>query len=1439
MKKTGKRLCSWLMTMAMGLSVVHIQAPVTVKAAEADKILYECLTISKDNLNKNVIWGESEAYDADNIGLDDAGMFYAEANKNRAEDWNKIDGDRTGGGLDSNGMLIMPDSKVPFKFNWTGDKVYDGDDSVAVVKKNEHEEFALGTTGSYSKLHILAVAGQSGPNIEGFFDFTIKYKDGSEQAIQKRTIYDWFKKTHTVGEGEFYSKIIRIRKKGNNGPWFEGATDAEPYLQHIIIDAMPDKEVESVEFVYTDLNEGDTFNTCIFAVTGEKEFDKKANNGEQVSPDTQIEIGANDFEISIDNAKKALDGDDNILKTLSKVLATEGYKKVDVNDIKMTDTNLEAKPGEYDVTFKYKDVDVTVKATVTKTSIDAHDFIISVEDAKKADKDKVINISDAKGNDKAGNQVDNNNIEIKPEDLDKLKNVNKATELPINISNIIETEEGNIPTTKVKAHVVDETGTDTDKNISIGANNFDIYPEDVQKALDGDTDIIKSFAKVIAIDNGNDVDAKDIILEDAYKTSLKPVSGKYPVTFTYKGVKVTVNANVKVPSIDAHDFIISVDEAKVVTDDIIKDKSEASGLDEDSKSVDNDKLDVGNAVKEIKDSGNKGIPKDIPVVVTNIVNDTKPSKSIIAHVVDETGTDTDNNISIGANNFIISSDNAKKAIDGEDDILKNLSKVLAIEGYRDVSVDKIKVKDKKNLKTDSGDYPITFAYEGAEVTVIATVKVPSIDAHDIIVKVGDNADIDPQRIKIDSDVTVLDDKEKQVDPDKNVEVNEGDLTNLRKVNTPDKVKVELTNTSSNDTQPTTTITAHVVDEVETGNGPDQKEIVIGANNFDISVDDVNKAIEGDKEILKKLSDVVATAAGDNVPTKEINVDGAYKSDLKPVPGKYPVTFTYENVSVTVVATVKDNNGSKPSTNSGDNNKDNGDGEEIAGNDFAVETGSPELTPEDIIKKGNVKAVDGNGTPINLDPKRTVNPKDLENLNKAIDDGHIGTYPVRVTTEEGTPVTINVTVKDKVDNTTDDNKTVTDETISANDFNVSIDDYDRIFGDEPDKSDIIKQSDAKAYLTELKTPVDITDVDTSQVLKKPGTYPVTLKTKKGTSTTINVIIDDKADEEDKGGAGNGDKPADNPKTGITITPADIVYEKTNPQDKTEPVDPAKNIPGTGALKVNGVPVDKYTVSQDKKSLVISKDYLDTLPNGAYQAVITYTDGTEQKFAITVKDYDEATIVKNPPLFSMYKEIVLKKKNTFTINLSGISNYAVVKADITGKGKNAKKVVSIKQKANGDVVITPKKVGKSQVTCTIIQNGAEYKVVVDLKVLKQYKGTSKNYNLKSAGLVKTGGELPEFNVYKRIVKGKNTKIKFTKVEKDAKIKFYVANKKEAKSLKIGKVKRSGKTVTCTIKGKKKGWVHLTAEITQNGKTYYTRLLVRIDDGTWTSKQLKKYL
>jgi hypothetical protein len=125
--------------------------------------------------------------------------------------------------------------------------------------------------------------------------------------------------------------------------------------------------------------------------------------------------------------------------------------------------------------------------------------------------------------------------------------------------------------------------------------------------------------------------------------------------------------------------------------------------------------------------------------------------------------------------------------------------------------------------------------------------------------------------------------------------------------------------------------------------------------------------------------------------------------------------------------------------------------------------------------------------------------------------------------------------------------------------------------------------------------------------------------------------------------------------------------------------------------------------------------------------------------------------------------------------------------------------------------------------VIQNGSYYTVKIKLVVKKSMK----MYNLKNAALVKQQGNLPEFNVYKRVVKGKKTKLKFTNLTKDAKITYTSSNKKVATISKKG-----------VIKGKKKGFTKITAKIVQNGYTYYTRLFVRVDDGT-KNKQLKKYL
>ena len=59
-------------------------------------------------------------------------------------------------------------------------------------------------------------------------------------------------------------------------------------------------------------------------------------------------------------------------------------------------------------------------------------------------------------------------------------------------------------------------------------------------------------------------------------------------------------------------------------------------------------------------------------------------------------------------------------------------------------------------------------------------------------------------------------------------------------------------------------------------------------------------------------------------------------------------------------------------------------------------------------------------------------------------------------------------------------------------------------------------------------------------------------------------------------------------------------------------------------------------------------------------------------------------------------------------------------------------------------------------------------------------------------------------------------------------------------IGKVKYDAENgvASCKIKGLKKGFTHLTCRIEQNDQVYYTRIFVRVDDGT-KNKKLKTYL
>ena len=1480
MKKVGKRVCSWLMAMTMGLGVVYVQAPMVVKAADTP---YEYMPIKKDDLNKNVIWGKTEAYDGEadnkdgNIGLDKHGMFYTENIEYTGIRKN------TQGGFPENGIITMR-SGVDYQLSWEGKEVYDENDGVCVNKLNTKRSIHFDTIDSFSAVHILATAGNANDITAANVTFTIHYTDGT-YVEREGYIYDWFKEPK--GDVEKYPDVIRIRKNNGDNLYYDGTIDKEPYLQSLTIESDSNKLIQFIDFEYTAVQGSDTFNCCVFALTGEKARSVIAELTVPVA-EPATDIQADSFVANWKPVKNASGYviDVSTTEDFTEILNEYNNKPVDGTSVKVSGL----KEG---ITYYYR-VRAVNKDGQTKNSntidtliptIAANDFIISVKDAAKVKEDDVKKNSAANGKSTDGKVLDykNKNLDANDEAVDEIKNAKSGDTVDVKISNKVisnEVEGGYEPATEVKAHVVDEVAskTERDKKYEIGANEIVVSTKTAETFVKANENkdhakVLSSLAGVVAVAEGKTVENPLITVEYDNNKPLKAEKGDYDVTYVYtyadgKTVKVTSKVIVKDSSFD-------VIPSNPKSDDDAKDGIDGANKDDD-KSKDNDyvyRIHLASDVDSVnlnpvtdnveitgltKDGKDAPVPEDGVCEVTGVTSD---KEVVVVYTVKSTLDNTESTYTYiidrekepviktdiedqtpddPADNPQISDPAGPKEEDVDDDGVNEQVKDITITVPSTQKKVEVKVTPENNTIIDNA-----YGKDGLN-------EIVKPDGVKITNDLKDKSSFTVNNLSTDEDTVVsvkaLSEDERSsviyrytIVNEKSDDATIKDVT-PRQGTTDDEKIVEIT---TDDTEYTWPIVLNdpkaTVESIEKVSGtgkvtnPEDKSSfkVEGLDPEDpVVVKVVTKAENGDTlTYLVKITNVPEEV---KEPDKDVNIETTV-NPLPDAPENKPVvddtkepekveddedelvkkiTITVPSVQDTVTVNVTPKEGRLDLQYDEDGLKEIDKPEAVT----ITNNLSNEANPSFTVNK------------LSTDKDTVVSIKGISD-----DDKKVVIYEYTIKREKSADATIkDVTPKP---GTTDDEKIVeitTDDTeytwpIELNDPKATVKTIEKVSG----TGKVTNPEDKSSFKVEGLDPENPVIVKVVTQAENGDTLTYFVKINNTQLENVNNPVLSETPVQDSTPKGTSVVPA------TTVQPVDIVYEKTNPEDKTEPIDPAKKVANTGALKVNGTPVDKYTVSQDGKSLIINKDYIETLPKDTYQAVITYTDGTEQKFSITVVDYNEATIVKNPPLFSMYKEIVLKKKNTFTVNLSGITDYAVVKADITGKGKNAKKVVSIKQKANGDVVITPKKVGKSQVTCTIIQNGAEYKVVVDLKVLKQYKGTSKNYNLKNAGLVKTDGELPEFNVYKRIVKGKNTKIKFTKVEKDANVKFYVTNKKEAKSLKIGKVKRSGNTVTCTIKGKKKGWVHLTAEITQNGKTYYTRLLVRIDDGTWTSKQLKKYL
>lgn len=1211
-----------------------------------------------------------------------------------------------------------------------------------------------------------------------------------------------------------------------------------------------------------------------------------------------VTVEANDLILSTDDAKaltdadKAIDAADVTVEDEDGILIDDATVTVDASEL---DTINDGNTGVYDLTFSSgSDEDTVVVTVVDKTTagegtdgsdvvIGANDFCISEKQAAAIEDDLTDNVI---SDDVAYlMKVLANAVAT---DDGKLVSIDD-----INVTDITLSDDENSPSTvtfeyngievTVNITVKDNGATDADNedavdvpSVNLTANDFEVE----EGSSDLSADDFLSAADVVANKNdGTDVtpvvNADDLAALNEAIASGDVDTIDVRVTADGEETTVTVTITQKYPRIDANDFIIAIEDINGTDATDVVNLSDAEYLVAENASGDSSKV----TVVDLTALKNQDEPGKVDLTLNSTVDDT--TTTVTATVVDKTtaGEGTDgSDVVIGANNFSIS-EKQKEAIIAdltddtisEDvaDLVKALANAVATDDGEAVAVDDINVTDinisnnadtpstatfeyqgktvtvnittKDNGATDEdsdnaldipdtnitandfevwddvgeispddfiglsdatatdengssvsvtvdeedlaelqdaidkgipGEYDVTVKAGDDETIVTVTVnkKYPRIEGNDFIISVEDAEDVTASEV-----VNDYADAKQYIDENNSIEegtvgvVNIADLNNQ---NVPGEVDIILTG-EINGTTATRVVVATVVDVTDYGTNADGDSIGLGANNFTVDETDnktvadaiVNGDVSAVTDAIKEMADAVATNNGQSVDVDDITVASVTPLDAEA--GTYNVTFTYEGQSVTVVATVILED--EPEVT-------------IDADDFTVSTDDGPLDVNDILTNSNATATDDDGNDVS---DLNVDVDDLDKLNDAINNGIAGDYTVEIYTkdDEGnvtatTTVTVTVTASEEKD------KNVT---LTAKDFTVTTGSDALTDADFVKKANVVAKDDTGSSVPVTVDPTDLATLNKAINDCKPGTYTVDV-TAGDKTTTVTVTVT---------------KPQD-------TTGDDQLFEISNAKDIPQDLDKGREV---SSITVDGtvIPSDKYTVDGDTVT-IDSSVFQNKKADTTSKVVITYKDGSKRTFNVKIVSYDKTTVVTKVPIFQMQKDLGVGKK--FTINLVGMNKYAVK----SFKSSN-NKIATV----NKNGVITGKKKGKCTITAKIIQKGSYYTVKIKLHVKKSMK----MYNLRKKALQKQEGTLPEFNVYKRVVKGKKTKMKFTNVDKDAKITFTTSNKK------IATVSKNG-----VIKGKKKGFCVITAKIEQRGHAYYTKLIVRVDDGT-KNKQLKKYL
>ncbi len=201
-------------------------------------------------------------------------------------------------------------------------------------------------------------------------------------------------------------------------------------------------------------------------------------------------------------------------------------------------------------------------------------------------------------------------------------------------------------------------------------------------------------------------------------------------------------------------------------------------------------------------------------------------------------------------------------------------------------------------------------------------------------------------------------------------------------------------------------------------------------------------------------------------------------------GAYEVIFsTDKGTSCTVTMYLRDEGGS-----GGD--PETGSGEGIAANDVYVSPGGTRPTDQELIDGSGARAWDTETGAIVPITHVTV-PED-------VDWGKPGEYPVTFATDEGTSVTVKVTVTDGA--ASDNGKRLT-----ANDIHMSVAEAAALLASDDADAQLIELAKARAVEVRSGAALEVEVADRSALVAEPGEYPVTFKT--NPELTITAYVED--------------------------------------------------------------------------------------------------------------------------------------------------------------------------------------------------------------------------------------------------------------------------------------------------------------------------------------------